>query len=271
MDKLSIPDTPNVTMVAFYGDSKPPELGQFIGSLQERISESDHLTGKFDAYNPNQIHATLLGCEGLRTTQGIVSKWFWEARNCLRYIDLSGFLNYARTSGRLPITVRIGGFDSNESYGFKSRDQHPYERSFQFRKEKDLYIPVLMGWPCRGQQFPLDLDRFRLGAQSFNLLHKFHGRPESVDNDFYLRLGVLEAVESEHGLRRIEGELRELLRSWPPIYVSIEKDRLAFAGYADLTLNPATTHVVPLQSASKKDLVNLYPRRMLDNYLLLPS
>jgi hypothetical protein len=263
MANLSIPETPNVTMVVFYGPehTKPVELESLIASLKKRILESEHLTGTFDAYHPKQVHATLLGCEGLKTTRGILSKWFWERRKEERHIDLTGFINYARSSGQLPITVRIGGFDPNENYGFKSRDQHPYERSFQFQKENDVFIPVLMGWPCRGQQFPLDIDRFRLGAQSFNLLHKFHGRVESVDNDFYLRLGVLKGVTSEESLRRIEGELRELLRSWPPTYISIEKESIAFAGYNEVTLDMETTQVVSLSSATKQDVEKLYPRK----------
>jgi hypothetical protein len=116
-----------------------------------------------------------------------------------------------------------------------------------------------MGWPSRGQQFPLDIDRFRLGAQSFNLLHKFHGSPESIDNDFYLRLGVLKGVTSEESLRRIEGEIRESLKSWPPIYILVEMESIAFAGYNEVTLDLDTTQVVSLSFATKQSVEELYP------------
>ena len=258
MTHLSIPEIPNVSLVAFYG-AKPHDLESIIVSLQQSILGSKHRTGKFDVYDAGQVHATILGCEGLRTSQGILNKWFREKRNKHRYIDLINFLKYARTGGPLPITIRIGGFKREDDYGFTSRDQHPYERTFQFQKENDSHIAVLMGWPCRGPRFPLDLDRFRLGAQNFNLLHKFHARLDSVDNDFYLRLGVLREVTSEEGLRIIEGEIREFLRNQPPIYVSVENDHLAFAGYEELTLKTETTQIIPLRFATKENLEQLYP------------
>lgn len=267
MREPSIPETPNVTLVSFYG-SKPPELEALVLELQQQISETEALGRAFEVYASEQVHATLLGCEGLRTRGGVLSKWFYERRGEERYVDLHGFIHYVRASGRLPLTVRLGGFRPDVEYGFDSRNQHPFERSFQFQKEKDpggrgqdLYIPVLMGWPCRGRLFPPDLDRLRLGAQSFNLLHKFHARPEAVDNDLYLRLGVLRNLtpEGAGALRELEGRIRNSLRERTPVHVSVETGNVAFARYEETTLAPGSTRRVALREATAADLEALYP------------
>lgn len=58
-----IPNFPNVSLVAFYGN-KSPEFTLLIQELQQHLS--DLLPGVFERYALESIHATLLGCEGVK-------------------------------------------------------------------------------------------------------------------------------------------------------------------------------------------------------------
>lgn len=69
----------NVSLVAFYRN-KPPQLTALIDELQTYLDRTSLLKGKFQSYPLEQIHGTIIGCEGIKTKQGIISKWFLENR-----------------------------------------------------------------------------------------------------------------------------------------------------------------------------------------------
>ena len=82
-----MPKLPNLSLVAFYGD-KPSPLTDLITDLQQYLRELDLLSGKFTSYQLPQVHATLIGCEGWKTTEGIVSQWWYAKRNQTKYFQL---------------------------------------------------------------------------------------------------------------------------------------------------------------------------------------
>jgi hypothetical protein len=241
--------TPNVSLVAFYG-SKPPPLAAFLQKLQQQLDRA--LEGQFRPSPLEQIHGTLIGCEGTRRDRAIVSHWWKQRRGETRHLDLSGFLHELHCGSAFPFDLRLGGYDSEIDYGFLSRDRHPFERSFQFRDN----LAVLVGWLHQGDP---DLDRFRRNAQHYNFLHKFHDRPDAIDNDFYLRIGTIIAPVSPERRSRIEAEIRHFLKSNQPVRVKLNLDDLAFVRYRDLTLSPDTTQVLNARDASVELLQAWYP------------
>jgi hypothetical protein len=243
---------PNLSMVAFYGE-KTPELASLIQEIQSCITSI--VGNKFKSYRLEQVHATLLGLEGRKDDRGIINKWFLQHRKETRYIDFSNLLNYLRFSGRLPIVVRIGGYDREVDYGFLSRDRHPYDRSFNIQNN----IAVAIGWSCRGDCFPLDLDRLRLEGQNFNILHKYYQSLDSVDNDLYMRLGMFQNELFDREIDSIEQQVKNYLRSHTPLYLSVDIDSISFTYYQDEFLTPETTRVIPLRTATPKELEVVYP------------
>lgn len=249
---ISIPDIPNVSLVAFYG-TKNLAFQSLIEFLQKKLSVT--LQNKFESYSIEQIHATTIGCEGLNTEKGILSKWFLENRGEEKYIDLSEFINFLRQSNFLPIQIEIGGYNPAIDYGFFSKNKHPFERSFQFQGD----FAVLMGWSRKNRQISLDLDRFRLKCQNFNLLHKYHKQLDSVDNDCYMRIGALKEKLSDEEIQAIEREIRDSLMAIAPISLSIDTNSLKFIGYQSLSPSPDTTKVIALRDATVQKLETLYP------------
>ncbi len=255
---MLISDCPNVSLVAFYG-TKPLDFIKLILNLQEYLQTSDLVAGGFIGYQLEQVHGTIIGCEGLKTEQGIVSKWFYEGRNETRYIDLANFIKYLDCCASLPLKIRFGGYDRDTDYGFLSRGLHPYERSFQLQSLPDgTVVPVLMGWSLLDNRITQEIDNLRCSFQQFNLLHKYHQKPNSIDNDFYLRLGTIKSKLSVQDKTRIETDMREILNKQFIVNLILDKDNLAFAGYQNLFLTPETTKILPVTEANLEKVEKLY-------------
>ncbi|WP_413166313.1 hypothetical protein ACL6C3_06405 [Capilliphycus salinus ALCB114379] len=247
-----IPNFPNVSLVAFYG-KKSLEFTLLIQQLQQHLSAE--LPGVFECYKLESIHATLLGCEGVKTERGILSKWFLESREESRMIDLDGFINSVQNCDKFPMNIQFGAYHPQVDYGFTSRSKHPYDRSFCFQNE----IAVLMGWPMKGEKIIMDIDNLRRSAENFNLLHKYHGNPQAVDNDCYLRVGVLNSTVSTEKLREVQQKLQELIKMRSPVNLALSLEDLSFVQYQDYTLPLATTQVIPFKDATPEKLEQLYP------------
>ncbi len=247
-------EVPNVSLVAFYG-KKPAPLNQLLENIQRYLSQ---LPG-FAAYHIEQVHATVLGCEGSKMSAGIISKWFYLRRNEIRYLDCDNWLKYLQNGNLLPFNICFGGYKSDRDYNFLSRNQHPYDRSFQLQKVDDTtYIPVLIGWSKQDELITLVLDRLRRDAQQFNLLHKYHSTADSVDNDFYLRLGTIHSPLSMDEIATVENQLRQILTTMPAIEIPLSQKDLAFARYQDLSLSLATTKTISLAEITIEQLLELY-------------
>jgi hypothetical protein len=251
---LQIPIIPNVSLVAFYG-TKLPGFQYFLETLQQQISEM--LQDEYERYELEQIHATLIGCEGLKTSQEILSKWFLENRREEKYLNLTDFIDFVRSSDRLPLALQLGGYNLATDYHFLSQEKHPFYRSFQFIGN----IAVLRGWAVKNKQITLDVDRFRLACQQYNLLHKYHLHSHSVDNDIYLRVGVLKREISQDIIAEVEREIQNQLSQHLSLLLTLDRDRLNFIQYQNLSPSPDTTTVISLQQATKETIENLYPTR----------
>ena len=246
----------NVSLVAFYGD-KPPQLVTLIQKLQTYLADCKLIKDCFIPYQLQQVHGTIIGCEGLKTESGIINKWFYERRQENKYIDISGLIDYLQHQIDLPITIRFGGYDRTSNYNFLSRDRHLYFRSFQLQPAQTQTIPVLIGWSW-DNGVTLAIDNLRRNLQQFNLLHKYHQTPTAIDNDFYLRLGTIDRQLTSEEIEAIATKIRNLLAAQPPTYIPITLKDLVFARYQDLLLTPATTQVIPVTEISADLLQQLY-------------
>lgn len=248
----------NVSLVAFY-QNKPSQLATLIDELQTCLHKTSVLNQKFQSYQLEQVHGTIIGCEGLRTESGIINKWFLENRQEIRYIDLEGLSEYFRSSDRLPLTLRFGGYNSQFDYGFVSRYQHPFIRSFQLQPSTaGISIAVLVGWAFRNNSISWAIDNLRRDAQKFNCLHKYHTWPTTIDNDFYLRLGIVREDIKPNEIAFIQAEIRNILQTKVPIYIALKQNNLAFVKYQNLSLPVATTEMIDLQEATKQKLDRFY-------------
>ena len=246
-----------VSLVAFYGD-KPQQLKDLIRQLQKLIGSHELVGDKFIPYQLEQVHATIIGCEGNKTAAGIVNRWFDVRRQETRHIDIEGLANYLRNKITLPPTIRFGGFDRVTEYNFRSRNEHLYLRSFQLQPTETETIPILIGWSWSDSQVTLAIDNLRRSFQQFNLLHKYHATDRAIDNDVYLRLGTIARPLNESARQAIATEVRNFLESQSPLYLPLEKNNLAFANYQDLALTPATTQTIPISTITSQKLATFY-------------
>jgi hypothetical protein len=262
---LAIPDVPNVSLVAFYGD-KPLQLIALIRQLQTYLANHELIGKYFIPYQLEQVHGTIIGCEGLKTKLGIINKWFYERQGKTLAIDLAGLIDYLQTQVNLPITIRLGGYDRTHDYNHLSWQQHLYFRSFQLQPGMNQTIPVIIGWSWANNSVSLEIDNLRRNLQKFNLLHKYHTTTDAVDNDFYLRLGTINSPLTSE-IRQANGcatpsaiatKIRHLLTTQPATYIRLNLDNLAFAQYQDLSLTPATTKVIPVTQLTASTLLSLY-------------
>jgi hypothetical protein len=251
---LAIPIVPNVSLIAFYGD-KPNSLIALIEKIQAYLSNLEIARG-FVPYKIEQVHATIIGCEGLKTASGVINKWFYDRRQEIRYINFSNLVDRFKSQIDLPLTIRFGGYDRSCNYNFLSRQQHLYFRSFQIQSTATEAIPILIGWSW-DNGVSLAIDNLRYDLQQFGLLHKYHAAPEDIDNDFYLRLGTIDRRLTVEEAEAIATKIRDLLEI-QPLYIPIELKDLAFARYQDLFLTRATTKVIPVADISAYQLEQLY-------------
>lgn len=248
--------TIGVSLVAFYGN-KPPELIDLIQILQEYLANHNLIQNKFIPYQLEQVHGTIIGCEGLFTTSGIISKWFYERRQEIRSIDFVSLVDYLQRQIDFPLTIRFGGYNRSYDYNFLSRTQHPYVRSGQLQSTDSQTIPVLIGWSW-DNGISLAIDSLRRNMQQFNLLHKYHATSDAVDNDFYLRLGTINGKLTAAQIDAIATDIRNLLEARSALYVSIKQENIAFAQYQDLLLTPETTEVISIAEATASKLKQIY-------------
>ena len=244
----------NISLVAFYGD-KPTELINLIARLQTHLANHSLLSNKFIPYQLEQVHGTIIGCEGYKTDSDIVSRWFKERRQEKKYINIPDLLDYLQQID-LPITIRFGGYQRQTNYNFLSRGQYLSDRSFQLQVIEGNTIPVLIGWSWQNNSVTLSIDNLRRSFQQFGLLHKYHIHPNSIDNDFYLRLGTINTQLSTEEINIIATSVRDLLAI--SVLIPIKTNNLAFAQYQDLQLTPATTKIIPVNSITANQLEQLY-------------
>jgi len=225
-----------LTLVSHYGE-KTPAIIRFVGELQSTLSERLH--SAFHPYDIRQVHGTLVGLEGacVREDEEVFNRNFEESRGEPRVIDWEGLLAFVRHPSFPRLQIRLGGYRSHEDYGFTSRSEHPYVRGFSIQRG----IAVVMGWPFAGEQYSNELDELRRSFQQFGVLHKWHRSHDDVDNDFFLVLGTVNAMETtDTDLASAQETVRNRL-AHATCDLELSTDTLSFVSYVDPQLPTATS------------------------------
>jgi hypothetical protein len=244
IETLSITDATGISLVAYYG-KKPLALQQLILELQQLLQET--FAANFIPYQLEQIHATILGCEGIKTEKGIVNWWFYFLRNETKYINYPGLFDYFFQENILPVNIYFGGYQPQINYQFLSRNQHPSDRSFQLQVAgKNTFIPVVMGWSMDNNIIATQIEQIRRDLQQFNCLHKYHQSPQDLDNDFYLRLGTITGNFTSDLMVKSQQKINGYLQNATQSNISLSQADLAFVKYQDLTLPITTTEIYAL-------------------------
>ena len=176
---------------------KARPIGASAASWRDRLARAVQQVGAriiFRPYPLAQVHATVLGLERL-PQPALYNRNMLEFRGELRAMRLPELFGFILQSGHLPFDAQFGGFEDCD-YPFRSRGARPFDRSFSIQGR----TAVIIGWPVRAARdrrssapdWPLILDELRRSAQRFGVLHRWHPEPSDVDNDLYLRLGLLD-------------------------------------------------------------------------------
>ena len=231
-----------VTLVSMYGD-KHDSVAALLMRCQELVAQE--LGDAFEPYDLRQIHATIVGLERRGATSADNAN-FAVHRGRQVSMDLQGFLAYLRACDDIPFDVQIGGFGKRDC-PFTSRAAPPHERSFSVQGDK----LVLMGWPVGGEPlraaphrrdagvphapvYPATLDTIRRAAQRFGVLHAYHRAPTDIDNDLFLRIGLVRGSPLDAGrLGALETRIRQYLGDRPPLIATIGRGDISIVAYAD--------------------------------------
>jgi hypothetical protein len=217
-----------VSAVAFYGP-KAGRLRELVSGVQDLIAS--HLGGDFLPYTQEQVHATLIGLNGVRDGGTVVNEYMLEFAGRRREMDLPRAMDILARRFATPLPVRIGGFRPDQAPPFTSRGQHPAQRSFSVQ-DRAL---VLVGWPAAsiaGDGQPLD--ELRREMNTAGLLHRYHARPGKVDNDLHMVVGH-HADAPAAALDRAAAAVRNRLAA-EPASLSI--------GLADVKIVAADSHTL---------------------------
>jgi hypothetical protein len=237
------------TLVAHYG-RKPSQLTTLVRRLQQRLDEA--LGRAFQPYAIDQVHGTIIGLEGCRVEGGVRNE------NSGALMDIAGFVDFLSGPGFVPIHIRAGGYREATAYPFRSRNTHPYQRSFSIQAG----IAVAMGWPAAGAPDALDL--FRRAAEQFGIRHKWHRTDDEVDNDFFLVIGLVERgdpVRSDAAVVEAAAEqIRSELAASGDTSIEIDRDALSLVAYSDPRLPLSTSRRYALDEPDlAAKLTALYP------------
>jgi hypothetical protein len=247
----------DLTLVAFYGP-KPDPLADLVRTLQAALRSL--LGPAFSAYAIEQVHGTVVGLEGWRVGPDVLNAKLSRARGRPCPMDLAGLLRYLGVTPRLPLRIRVGGFQQAKGYPFTSRGLHPWVRSFALRGP----VAVAMGWPAKGDWYPMSLDQLRRECTEYGVLHKYHEEPTDIDNDFFFVLGRVErdAIPREKA-DAAENALREMLSKLGPLDIEMGTRDLSVVAYLDTQLPMASSrrYPLPMALAGVEELTSLYRER----------
>src|SRR5690348_3636322 len=144
-----------ISAVAFYGQ-KTGRLRELLTGVQALIAE--HVGADFRPYTLEQVHGTLIALNGVREGGAIVNEYLLEHAGVRQEMDLPRVMDILARRFAVPLRVRIGGFRPDQAVPFRSRGQHPAERSFSVQGEAFVRV----GWPAdslagvAGAGMPLD-------------------------------------------------------------------------------------------------------------------
>lgn len=242
------------SIVAFYG-SKPTALGSLIENIQAELAA--RIGSAFIPRDIAQVHATVIGLEGIRHADIVYNSNFALARNSQRAMDLPGLLDELLHDARLPMEMQFGGYGAAVASPIVSRGKTPYWRSFGFQAD----LAVMIGWPVDASSRPLH--ELRKSCQRRNVLHKYHARDTDVDDDLFLVIGSLRADGRpiDQDLQTVETALRQLLADLAPVRVQLDASALSVVQYEDSQLPPQSTVHWNLDDARSRlaTILSCYP------------
>lgn len=230
----------NQTLVSLYGE-KTIEFRSYvleIVSILKKSAMGNHI--KF--YQPDQMHATLIGLEANEEDGRLLN------RNLLEKEGKKEEMRFDRMKEVIdryfPMKIRFGGFKVDDEE-FLSRGKRPWERSFCIDLIRKRII--MMGWPhVDGDFSKRDLMKFREDMRNdCHIRHKY-----THDNDFYIVLAELvnDLLIPEDLLTAIEEKARNYLSENP---LDIDIDKLLIASYIDPRLILSSTHIHNCWSKNK--------------------
>ena len=208
-----------ISVVAWYG-AKAGTLASVVDGVQALVAS--HVGDFFRPYTPEQVHATLIALNGVRSEGGaVVNEYLLAHEGVRREMDLPRALEILARRFATPLPVRIGGFRPDQPMPFTSRGQHVAERTFSVQGEAF----VLVGWPAVSLGIgaagdpgaglgarPLDELRREMG--SAGVRHRYHARAGDVDNDLHLVVGHQAGAPAAALARAVEA-VRDWLAAFP--------------------------------------------------------
>ncbi len=227
------------TIVALYRH-KPAALTALLDECQRRVAEGLGIC--FRPYALPQVHATMVGLEreaGVAVPFANRNEYRLGGR--VADMDFAGLLAWLRREA-CPFRIRLGGYADGDA-SFASRGRPPFERSFTIQGDK----VVLMGWPVRRGR-PAVLNELRRGARAFNVRHAYHREADDVDNDFFMRVGMIDQPKQlDAGAR---DAVCEAMRIWlagrEPLEVEVTLADLYVVAYDSPELPVDQTHSLSL-------------------------
>lgn len=246
------------TVVAFYGE-KPEALRALLLACQDAVAGI--IGARFRRYEIGQIHGTVIGLECCQEEpHRFLNRNFASRRQLAVEMDFGGVLGSLRDGGDVPFWLQIGGFEDRD-YPFTSRGAGPFVRGFSLQGN----CVVVMGWPFRrsppaddaaspaagtdrATPYPASLERIRRGAQRHGVLHAYHAAPSDTDNDFYLRIGMIDhpGEVNEALAAGLQETLRRFLAACPPSIIEVRVADLSVAFYESPELPLETTRAYSL-------------------------
>jgi hypothetical protein len=223
-------DSRFISAVAFYGP-KTGRLRELLAGVQALIAA--HVGADFRPYRLEQVHATLIALNGVRSGGRIVNEYLLQHAGVAREMDLPRVMDILARRFAAPLPVRIGGFRPGQPVPFTSRGQHLAERTFTVQDRAF----VLMGWPAdslAGGARPLDELRREMNAAG--VLHRYHARAADVDNDMHLVVGHHAGAPAD-ALARAAAAVRDKLAA-EPADLAIGRDDVKIVAADSHTLAP---------------------------------
>jgi len=231
------------SLVSFYG-RKNTTLHKYLEQVHSLIYS--HLKDAFYPYSIEQIHGTIIGLETEKIGDQSYSKWCLQNNIQKGPINKKGLLKCLQED--IPIqNIRIGGFKPGIDYGFLSRENQPYHRSFSTQGN----TMVLNGWPgyLKNGQWMVtnDLYRWRNQMETFNFCHKYNTLGNQ-DNDLFMVLG---RFNSDKITVKIVDELSNSLRdiiSKKQIIIPLNFSDISVVEYKEPELPLASTRICPISN-----------------------
>lgn len=231
-----------ISLVSLY-ESKPVNLERLIVRLQDILF--DQFNEAFSPYQIEHVHATIIGMETISIKEQLYSKWCIENEGLAKPIHTELLCDFFRDKID-SFSIKIGGYQPDVDYGFRSRDAIPYERSFSIQSNR----AVINGWPIVQVggliHHSAALVNLRNQFRSFNLCHKWNINGYQ-DNDLFLVLGKMDqkTVDPE-SLRSSCAHIRKYLASNETCFM-IGHDSLSLVEYENPELPIETTRILNLK------------------------